>query len=105
VARNTSFTYKGKRADAKQLARELGVRYVVEGSLRKAGNRVHRLPAGRAASGQHLWAERFDGTLGRSFDLQDKIIESVVGSVAPVLRGAEIERARRKPEAGQMLRI
>jgi adenylate cyclase len=102
VARNTSFTYKGKGADAKQLARELGVRYVVEGSLRKAGNRVRiGCQLVEAASGQHLWAERFDGTLEDSFDLQDKIIESVVGSVAPVLRGAEIERARRKPEAGQ----
>jgi adenylate cyclase len=102
VARNTSFTYKGKGADAKQLARDLGVRYVVEGSLRKAGNRVRiGCQLVEAASGQHLWAERFDGTLEDSFDLQDKIIESVVGSVAPVLRGAEIERARRKPEASQ----
>jgi adenylate cyclase len=102
VARNTSFTYKGKGADAKQLARELGVRYVVEGSLRKAGNRVRiGCQLVEAASGQHLWAERFDGTLEDSFDLQDKIIESVIGSVAPVLRGAEFERARRKPEASQ----
>ena len=78
------------------------MRYVVEGSLRKAGNRVRiGCQLVEAASGQHLWAERFDGTLEDSFDLQDKIIESVVGSVAPVLRGAEIERARRKPEAAQ----
>src|ERR1700730_19214527 len=69
---------------------------------RKAGNRVRiGCQLVEAASGQHLWAERFDGTLEDSFDLQDKIIESVVGSVAPVLRGAEIERARRKPEATQ----
>jgi len=100
VARNTSFSYKGKGADAKQLARELGVRYVVEGSLRKAGNRVRNgCQLVEAASGQHLWADRFDGTLEDSFDLQDKITESVIGSVAPVLRVAEIERARRKPEA------
>jgi adenylate cyclase len=100
VARNTSFSYKGKGADAKQLARELGVRYVVEGSLRKAGNRVRiSCQLVEAASGQHLWADRFDGTLEDSFDLQDKITESVIGSVAPVLRSAEIERARRKPEA------
>ena len=100
VARNTSFSYKGKGADAKQLARELGVRYVVEGSLRKAGNRVRiGCQLVEAASGQHLWADRFDGTLEDSFDLQDKITESVIGSVAPVLRVAEIERARRKPEA------
>jgi adenylate cyclase len=102
VARNTSFTYKGKGADAKQIARELGVRYVVEGSLRKAGNRVRiSCQLVETASGQHLWAERFDGTLEDSFDLQDKITESVIGSVAPVLRGAEIERSRRKPEASQ----
>jgi adenylate cyclase len=100
VARNTSFSYKGKGADSKLLARELGVRYVVEGSLRKAGSRVRiSCQLVEAASGQHLWAERFDGTLEDSFDLQDKITESVIGSVGPVLRGAEIERARRKPEA------
>jgi adenylate cyclase len=100
IARNTSFSYKHKGADAKQLARELGVRYVVEGSLRKAGSRVRvSCQLVDAASGQHLWADRFDGTLEDSFDLQDKITESAIGSVAPVLRLAEIERARRKPEA------
>ena len=102
VARNTSFSYKGKGADSKQLARELGVRYVVEGSLRKAGKRVRiSCQLVEAASGEHLWAERFDGTLEDSFDLQDQITESLIGSVGPVLRGAEIERARRKPEASQ----
>src|SRR6516162_9230801 len=102
VARNTSFSYKGKRADSKQLARELGVRYVVEGSLRKAGNRVRiGCQLVEAGSGEHLWAERFDGTLEDSFDLQDQITESLIGSVGPVLRGAEVERARRKPEASQ----
>jgi adenylate cyclase len=102
VARNTSFNYKGKGADSKQVARELGVRYVVEGSLRKAGSRVRiGCQLVEAASGQHLWAERFDGDLEDSFDLQDRITESVIGAVAPVLRGAEIERARRKPEASQ----
>jgi adenylate cyclase len=102
VARNTSFGYKGKGADSKQLARELGVRYVVEGSLRKAGNRVRiSCQLVEAASGEHLWAERFDGTLEDSFDLQDRITESLIGSVGPVLRGAEFERARRKPEASQ----
>jgi TolB-like protein/class 3 adenylate cyclase/tetratricopeptide (TPR) repeat protein len=102
VARNTSFTYKGKGVDSKQLARELGVRYVVEGSLRKAGDRVRiSCQLVEAESGQHLWAERFDGTLEDSFDLQDRITESVIGSVGPVLRGAEIDRARRKPEASQ----
>ena len=102
VARNTSFSYKGKGGDSKLVARELGVRYVVEGSLRKAGNRVRiSCQLVEAASGQHLWAERFDGDLEDSFELQDRITESVIGSVGPVLRGAEIERARRKPEASQ----
>jgi len=102
VARNTSFSYKGKGADSKQLARELGVRYVVEGSLRQAGNRVRvGCQLAEAASGEHLWAERFDGTLEDSFDLQDQITESLIGSVGPVLRAAEFERARRKPEASQ----
>jgi len=100
VARNTSFGYKGKGADTKQLVRELGVRYVVEGSLRKAGNRVRiSCQLVEAASGQHLWAERFDGTLEDSFDLQDQITATLIGSVGPVLRDAEIARARRKPEA------
>jgi adenylate cyclase len=102
VARNTSFGYKGKAADSKQLARELGVRYVVEGTLRKLGNRVRiSCQLVEAASGQHLWAERFDGTLEESFDLQDQITETLIGSVGPVLRVAEVERARRKPEASQ----
>src|SRR5271166_4893309 len=102
IARNTSFSYKGKGADSKQLARELGVRYVVEGSLRKAGNRVRiSCQLVEVASGEHLWDERFDGTLEDSFDLQDQITESLIGSVGPVLRGAEVERARRKPETSQ----
>jgi len=100
VARNTAFTYKGKAANAKQIAHELGVRYLVEGSLRKAGNRVRiSCQLVEAASGQHIWADRFDGTLEDTFDLQDRITESVIGSVSPVLRQAETERARRKPEA------
>jgi adenylate cyclase len=78
------------------------VRYVLEGSLRKAGSRVRiSCQLVEATSGQHLWADRFDGTLEDSFDLQDRITESVVGSVGPVLRDAEIERVGRKPEAGQ----
>jgi len=102
AARNTSFGYKGKGFNVKQIARELGVRYVVEGSLRKAGDRIRiGCQLVEAASGQHLWAERFDGTLEDSFDLQDRVVERVIGSVAPVLRVAEVERARRKPEASQ----
>ena len=102
VARNTSFNYKGKLSSTKQIARELAVRYVVEGSLRKAADRVRiGCQLVEAASGQQLWAERFDGTLEDSFDLQDRVIERVIGSVAPTVRGVEIERARRKPEASQ----
>ncbi len=102
VARNTAFSYKGKGADAKQIARELGVRYVLEGSLRKAGARVRiSCQLVEATSGQHLWAERIDGTLEDSFDLQDRITESVIGAVGPMLRTAEIERAAKKPETDQ----
>jgi adenylate cyclase len=102
VARNTSFSYKGKGVDAKQIAKELGVRYLVEGSLRKAGNRVRiSCQLVEAVSGQHIWADRFDGTLDDSFDLQDRITESVIGSVGPVLREAEVQRARREPEPNQ----
>jgi adenylate cyclase len=102
IARNTAFSYKGKGADAKQIARELGVRYVLEGSLRKAGTRVRiNCQLVEATSGQHLWAERIDGTLEDSFDLQDRITERVIGAVGPLLRSAEIERAGRKPEASQ----
>ena len=97
VARNTSFSYKGKGADSKQVARELGVRYVVEGSLRKAGNRVRiSCQLVEAASGQHLWADRFDGTLEDTFDLQDRITESVIGSV-----GAGAARGRDRAGAAQ----
>ena len=98
IARNSSFTYKGKAVDVKQVGRELGVRYVLEGSVRKAGSRVRI--AGQlieAATGGHLWADKFDGALEDVFGLQDQITASVVGLVAPTLEQAEIERARRKP--------
>jgi TolB-like protein len=98
IARNSSFTYKGRAVDVKQVGRELGVRYVLEGSVRKATNRV-RITGQLvdAATGAHLWAERFDGGLGDIFDLQDQVTESVVGAIAPAVEKAEIERARRKP--------
>jgi TolB-like protein len=98
IARNSSFTYKGRAVDVKQVGRELGVRYVLEGSVRKAANRV-RITGQLvdAATGAHLWAERFDGGLGDIFDLQDQVTESVVGAIAPALEKAEIERAKRKP--------
>jgi TolB-like protein/class 3 adenylate cyclase len=98
IARNSSFTYKGRAVDVKQVGRELGVRYVLEGSVRKAANRV-RITGQLvdAATGAHLWAERFDGGLGDVFDLQDQVTESVVGAIAPAVEKAEIERAKRKP--------
>jgi TolB-like protein len=98
IARNSSFTYKGRAVDVKQIGRELGVRYVLEGSVRKAANRV-RITGQLVdtATGAHLWADRFDGGLGDVFDLQDQVTESVVGAIAPALEKAEIERAKRKP--------
>jgi TolB-like protein/class 3 adenylate cyclase len=98
IARNSSFTYKGRAIDVKQVGRELGVRYVLEGSVRKAPNRV-RITGQLVdtATGAHLWANRFDGGLGDIFALQDQVTESVVGAIAPAVEKAEIERAKRKP--------
>ena len=98
VARNSSFTYKGRAVDVKRVGRELGVRYVLEGSWRKAQDRV-RITAQLidATSGAHHWAGRFEGVLGDIFELQDQITETVVGAIAPQLERAEIERARHKP--------
>jgi TolB-like protein len=98
IARNSSFTYRGRAVDVKQVGRELGVRYVLEGSVRKAGNRMRI--AGQlidAETGAHLWADRFDGALEDMFDLQDHVTASVVGAIAPKLQAEEIKRARRKP--------
>jgi TolB-like protein len=98
IARNSSFTYKGRAVDVKQVGRELGVRYVLEGSVRKAANRIRI--AGQlidAETGAHLWAGRFEGALEDMFDLQDHVTSSVVGAIAPKLQHAEIKRARRKP--------
>ena len=98
IARNSSFTYKGRAVDVKQISRELGVRYVLEGSVRRAANRV-RITGQLidAAAGTHLWAERFEGSLDDIFELQDQVATSVVGAIAPQLERAEIERAKRKP--------
>ncbi|MHC2149464.1 TolB-like protein [Bradyrhizobium diazoefficiens] len=98
IARNSSFTYKGRLVDVKQIGRELGVRYVLEGSVRSALGRMRI--AGQlidAATGAHLWADRFEGDVGNIFDLQDRVTESVVGAIAPTVEKAEIERAKRKP--------
>lgn len=98
VARNSSFIYKGRNVDIREVAKELGVRYVLEGSVRKGGNRL-RITGQliEAETGTHMWADRFDGDLDDVFDLQDKITESVVGAIEPSLRKAEIERSKRKP--------
>jgi adenylate cyclase len=98
VARNSSFAFKGKPTEIKQVSRQLGVRYILEGSVRKSGNRV-RITAQLidGTNDRHVWADRFDGTLEDIFDLQDQITESVVGAIEPKLRSSEIERSRRKP--------
>jgi adenylate cyclase len=97
IARNSAFTYKGRSVDVRQVGRELGVRYVLEGSVRKAGSRV-RISGQlvEAATGAHLWADRFDGTLEDVFDLQDQVTASVVAAIQPNLLKAEVERAQRK---------
>ena len=98
IARNTMFTYKGRSVDVRAIGRELGVRYVLEGSVRKAGDRV-RVTAQllEAASGNHLWAERYDRKLEDIFDIQDEITSNVVGRIGPELLVAEHNRASRKP--------
>jgi TolB-like protein/Flp pilus assembly protein TadD len=97
VARNSSFVYKGRNVDIREVARDLGVRYVLEGSVRKSANRL-RITGQliEAESGTHIWADKFDGDLADVFELQDKITESVVGAIEPSLRVAEIERSNRK---------
>ena len=98
IARNSSFTYKGQAVDVKQIGRELGVRYVLEGSVRKAGQRV-RITGQLidAITGTHLWADRFDGSLEDVFDLQDKVAISVAGVIEPALQAAETARSAGRP--------
>ena len=101
IARNSTFTFKGQAVDVKKVGRDLGVQYVMEGSVRRAGNRV-RITAQLldAATGTHVWAERFDRALVDIFDLQDEVTESVVGAIEPHLNRAEFERIREKrPES------
>ena len=97
IVRNSSFAYKGKVVDIKQVGRELGVRYVLEGSVRKSGNRV-RITGQLidAPTGGHLWADRFDGGLEDIFDLQDQVTTRVVGIIEPTVEQAEVKRATRK---------
>jgi TolB-like protein len=94
IARNSTFTYKGQAIDVKRVGRELGVRYVLEGSVRKAGQRV-RITGQLidAVTGRHLWADRFDGSLEDVFELQDKVASSVAGVIEPALQAAEMRRA------------
>src|SRR6516164_1912539 len=100
IARNSTFTYKGQAVDVKQLGRELGVRYVLEGSVRKAGGRA-RITALLidSLSGAHLWADRFDGSLEEVFDLQDRVALSVAGFIEPALQAAEMRRSAARPTA------
>jgi TolB-like protein/tetratricopeptide (TPR) repeat protein len=98
ISRNSSFTYKGEAVDIKRISRELGVRYVLEGSVRKAGKRIR--VTGQlidASTDAHIWADKFDGELEDIFDLQDRLTSSVIGAMSPQLERAEIERARRIP--------
>jgi adenylate cyclase len=97
IARNSSFTYKGRAVDVREVGRKLGVRYVLEGSVRKGGNRLRiTVQLVDAATGNHLWADKYDGVLNDVFDLQDQITAGVVGAIEPNVRHAEIERATRK---------
>jgi TolB-like protein/class 3 adenylate cyclase len=97
IARNSSFVYKGKSVDVRQVGRDLGVRYILEGSVRKAGNRLRVTgQVVEAETGRHIWAERYDRTLEDVFSLQDELTTSVVAAIEPSLRQAEVERVKRK---------
>ena len=100
IARNSSFSFKGRAVDVKQVGRELGVRYVLEGSLRKSGNRV-RVTAQlvEAETGNHVWAERYDRDLADIFSVQDEITQATTIAIAPAIADAEQQRAMRKPPA------
>ena len=98
ISRNSSFTYKAKAVDIRRVSRELGVRYVLEGSIRKVGKRIRA--TGQlidATTEAHIWADKFDSDIEHVFDLQDRVTSSVIGAMSPQLERAEIERARRKP--------
>jgi TolB-like protein len=98
IARNSSFAYKGRAIDVKQVGRELGVRYVLDGSVRRAGNRLRIVgQLVDATTGTAIWADRFEGDMADVFELQDMVTTQVVGAIAPKLEQAEIERSRRKP--------
>jgi adenylate cyclase len=97
IARNSSFAFRGEKLDVRTIGERLGVRYLVEGSVRRAGNRLRlTVQLVEAATGNHLWADRYDGSLEDVFDFQDRIVASLVGAIEPKLRATEIARARRK---------
>jgi hypothetical protein len=102
IARTSSFTYKGRSMDLKRVGHELGVRYVLEGSVRKAGQRA-RITGQLidASTGAHLWADRFDGSLDDIFELQDKVASSVAGTIEPTLQAIEATRSAARPTADQ----
>ena len=101
IARNSSFAFRGKKVDVRSIGERLGVRYLVEGSVRRAGQRLRlTVQLIEAANGHHLWADRYDGALADAFDFQDRIVASLVGAVEPKLRATEIARARRKRPDG-----
>ena len=97
IARNSSFAFRGEKLDVRSIGERLGVRYLVEGSVRRAGQRLRlTVQLIEAATGNHLWADRYDGSLEDVFDFQDRIVASLVGAIEPKLRATEIARARRK---------
>ena len=99
IARNTAFTYKGKHVDVKQIGRELNVRYVLEGSVQRSGNRLRvNVQLIDAKTGAHLWAERFDKPMADLFDMQDEIVSQLANQLRPQLLAAEAKRAERSPQ-------
>ena len=97
IARNSSFALRGEKLDARSIGARLGVRYLVEGSVRRAGQRLRlTVQLIEAATGNHLWADRYDGSLENVFDFQDRIVASLVGAIEPKLRATEIARSQRK---------
>src|SRR5262249_40647146 len=98
ISRNSSFTYKGKAVDVRQVGRELGVRYVLEGSIRRAGDRLRFIgQLIETTGGGQIWADRFEGDMKDVFALQDRITENVTAAIEPKLQAAEIERMKQKP--------
>ena len=97
IARNSSFAFRGRSSTVRSIGERLGVRYLVEGSVRRAGQRLRlTVQLIEAATGNHLWADRHDGSLEDVFDFQDRIVASLIGAIEPKLRATEIARARRK---------